>query len=163
EESRYIFGVSGAASVYRRRMVEDISMDGQFYDESYFAYKEDVDVAWRAQLLGWKSYYLAEAKALHERGWKYEGRRSRKQIPLFLRRHSYQNRIFTIIKNEPAGWKMFLSIPRLIGLEFVQVGYILLLEQGLLRCWATILRRMPELLRQRSALWRRIAERKGKT
>jgi len=162
EQSRYIFGVSGAASVYRRSMVEDISMDGQFYDESYFAYKEDVDVAWRAQLLGWKSYYLAEAKALHERGWKYEGRRSRKQIPLFLRRHSYQNRIYTIIKNEPASWKMLISIPRLAGLELLQIGYIIVFERGLLRCWGNIFRRLPELLRQRAALKRRIAEKKGK-
>jgi GT2 family glycosyltransferase len=143
-------------------MIEDISLDGQFYDESYFAYKEDVDVAWRARLLGWKSYYLAEAKAVHERGWKYEGRRSRKLIPLFLRRHSYQNRIYTIIKNEPAGWGMLLSIPRLIALEIAQIGYITLFEPGLLKCWLTITRSLPRLLRQRAIIQRRIKERKVK-
>ena len=49
QQSGEIFGVSGAAPVYARRMIEDIRIEGQFFDESYFAYKEDVDVAWRAR------------------------------------------------------------------------------------------------------------------
>lgn len=159
ERSRAIFGVSGAAAVYSRKMIEDISMDGQFFDEAYFAYKEDVDVAWRAQLLGWSSHYVAEAKAVHKRGWKYEGRQSRKRVPLFLRRHSYQNRLFTIVKNEPLP-RLLLNLPRLAALELAQAGYIVLFEPGLAKCWLTILRRLPRLLRQRYGLQKRISQRR---
>ena len=160
QQSREIFGVSGAAPVYARRMIEDVRIEGQFFDESYFAYKEDVDVAWRARLLGWQSYYMAEAKAIHERGWKYEGRKGRKQVPLFLRRHSYQNRIYTIIKNEPINWHLPITAARLLALELVQIGYITLFEPQLLRCWATITLSLPRLLRQRKLLHRRIHKRK---
>lgn len=152
ETSGELFGVSAAAAVYARRMIEDIKLDGQFFDETYFAYKEDVDVAWRARLFGWKAYYEAEAKATHGRGWKYEGRASRKKMPLFIRRHSYQNRIFTIVKNEPAGWPLLLTIPRLVGFELLQMGYMTLFEPGLLKCWRTIIKAMPRLLRQRKAI-----------
>jgi GT2 family glycosyltransferase len=162
QQSGEIFGVSGAAPVYARRMIEDVRIEGQFFDESYFAYKEDVDVAWRARLLGWQSYYIAEAKAIHERGWKYEGRKSRKQVPLFLRRHSYQNRIYTIIKNEPINWHLPITAARLLALELIQIGYITLFEPQLLKCWATITLSLPRLLRQRKLLQRRIHERKGK-
>ncbi|MBM7567984.1 glycosyltransferase [Paenibacillus sacheonensis] len=156
QESGELFGVSAAAAVYARRMIDDIKLDGQFFDETYFAYKEDVDVAWRAKLLGWKAYYAAEAKASHGRGWKYEGRKSRKSVPLFIRRHSYQNRIFTIIKNEPANWTLLLTIPRLLGLELLQVGYMLVFEPGLLKCWLTIARALPRLLGQRKSIQRRV-------
>ena len=152
EESGELFGVSAAAAVYARRMIEDIKLDGQFFDETYFAYKEDVDVAWRAKLLGWKAYYAAEAKAAHGRGWKYEGRKSRKRMPLFIRRHSYQNRIFTMVKNEPAGWTLLLSIPRLLGFELLQIGYMVVFEPGLLKCWYNIMKEMPRLLKKRRSI-----------
>ncbi|MNJ79887.1 hypothetical protein D3C77_780690 [compost metagenome] len=47
-ESTEVFGVSGAAAMYSRTMIEDISIHGEFFDADLFAYKEDVDVAWRA-------------------------------------------------------------------------------------------------------------------
>lgn len=157
-ESGEQFGVSAAAAVYARRMIEDIKLDGQFFDETYFAYKEDVDVAWRAKLLGWKAYYAAEAKASHGRGWKYEGRKSRKTIPLFIRRHSYQNRIFTIIKNEPAGWPLVLALPRLLVFELLQIGYMLVFEPALLKCWINIAGAMPRLLVQRKSIRKRYSD-----
>jgi len=55
QEMQYVFGATGAAALYRRAMVEDISVEGEFFDEDFFAYREDADLAWRAQLLGWKA------------------------------------------------------------------------------------------------------------
>lgn len=150
---REIFGVSGAAAMYRRSMIEDVSDDGQFFDEDFFAYKEDVDVAWRARHLGWKAVYVPSALALHRRGWKPGGRRA---IPLFVRRHSYQNRFFTLIKNEPAGPHLFLLIPRLLLVEAAKLGYIALFEPGLLVCWGRIMKMLPAMLRKRRRLFRRI-------
>jgi GT2 family glycosyltransferase len=59
-----IFGASGGASVYRVKMLEDIGM----FDEDFFAYYEDVDLSFRAQLAGWKVSYVPEAKAYHQIG-----------------------------------------------------------------------------------------------
>src|SRR5882762_2282956 len=49
----YVFGATAAAALYRREMVDDISFDGEFFDSDFFVYREDADVAWRAQLMGW--------------------------------------------------------------------------------------------------------------
>lgn len=144
--SQPVFGVSGAAAVYRSAMIRDIEIDGQFFDEHFFAYKEDVDVAWRANKLGWTSYYVPTAKAIHHRGWKKGGRSS---VPLFVRRHSYQNRFFTLVKNETFGWHSFVIIPLIFAAEAVKLGYIVLREPGLLRCWPFIFRSIPSMLHKR--------------
>lgn len=149
-ESSLVFGVSAAAAVYRRELIQDISYNGQFFDETFFAYKEDVDVAWRANHLGWLSYYVPSAKALHRRGWREGGR---KEIPLFIRRHSYQNRFFTLIKNEPAGWHLLTLIPILFIAEVSKLGYITIFEPGLLSCWKTIITQYPIMHKKRKWLF----------
>ena len=63
DSPEYVFGATGAAAAYRRQMVEDVSIDGQFFDEDFFAYREDADLSWRAQLLGWKCLYVPTAAA----------------------------------------------------------------------------------------------------
>ena len=62
---RYVFGAPGAAAFYKREMVESISFNGQFFDESLFTWGEDVDVDWRAQNLGWKCLYVPNAVCYH--------------------------------------------------------------------------------------------------
>ena len=155
---REIFGVSGAAAVYRRAMIEDVSDGGQFFDEDFFAYKEDVDVAWRARHLGWTAVYVPSARAVHRRGWKPGGRRA---VPIFVRRHSYQNRFFTVIKNEPAGPHLFLLLPRLLLIEAAKLCYILLFEPGLLACWPRILKLLPAMLGKRRRLLKRAVSKRG--
>ncbi|WP_029192299.1 glycosyltransferase family 2 protein [Paenibacillus harenae] len=157
-ESRSIFGVSGAAAVYRSAMIKDIAMEGQFFDEDFFAYKEDVDVAWRAQKLGWTSYYVATAHAAHHRGWKKGGRGN---IPLFVRRHSYQNQFFTLVKNETFGWHSFVTIPLILASEAVKLGYIVLREPGLLACWPFILKSLPRMLQKRSWILNKVHQSKS--
>ena len=67
DHAEEVFGVDGAAPLYRREMLEDIRIDGQYFDESFFIHKEDVDLAWRARLLGWRCWYTPEAVAVHQR------------------------------------------------------------------------------------------------
>ena len=57
----YVFGASAAAALYRREMIDDISGGGEFFDPDFFAYREDADVAWRAQLMGWRCLYVPDA------------------------------------------------------------------------------------------------------
>jgi GT2 family glycosyltransferase len=92
----YVFGASAAAALYRRKMIEELSLDGEFFDNDFFAYREDADVAWRAQLLGWRCLYTPQATAWHVRGVT-PGNRS--EVPAVLNMHSVKNRFLMRIKN----------------------------------------------------------------
>lgn len=59
-----IFGASGGASLYRVKMLQLIGL----FDEDFFAYYEDVDLSFRAQLAGWKVGYVPQAVVYHEIG-----------------------------------------------------------------------------------------------
>jgi GT2 family glycosyltransferase len=60
-EPTEVFGVSGGAALYRARMLDEVGG----FDESFFAYLEDVDLAWRARMRGWRSLYAPAAVAYH--------------------------------------------------------------------------------------------------
>ena len=65
-EDRYnaeteVFFASGCACLFRREMFEDIGV----YDEDFFAYGEDTDLGWRAQLAGWRCIYSPKAMVHH--------------------------------------------------------------------------------------------------
>lgn len=63
-EDTEVFGASGGASLYRLKMLEEIGL----FDEDFFAYYEDVDLSFRAQLAGWKVRYSPKAIAYHQIG-----------------------------------------------------------------------------------------------
>ncbi|HXB74617.1 MAG TPA: glycosyltransferase family 2 protein [Candidatus Acidoferrales bacterium] len=100
DRAEYVFGACAAAALYRRRMIDDISLDGEFFDSDFFAYREDADVAWRAQLLGWRCMYVPGAVAWHVRTAKPGGRRL---ISPMINMHSVKNRFLMRIKNATPG------------------------------------------------------------
>ncbi len=59
-----VFAASGGASLYRVKMLEAVGL----FDEDFFAYYEDVDLSFRAQLAGWKVRYVPAATARHQIG-----------------------------------------------------------------------------------------------
>lgn len=61
-----IFGAQGAAPLYRREMLEDIAFEGQYFDERFFMWYEDVDLDWRAYLRGWQCHFVPTAVAYHQ-------------------------------------------------------------------------------------------------
>ncbi len=60
-EPRYIFGASGCASVYRKEFFENVG----YFDEDFFAYLEDIDISFRANLMGYKCLYVPDAVVYH--------------------------------------------------------------------------------------------------
>src|SRR5882724_10066058 len=92
----YVFGATAAAALYRRSMIEDISLDGEFFDSDFFVYREDADVAWRAQLMGWKCLYAPYARGYHVRKVLPGNRRA---LPAEINMHSVKNRFLLRIKN----------------------------------------------------------------
>jgi GT2 family glycosyltransferase len=67
DEEREIFGVCGAFSCLRASSLVRARVGEQFYDEDFFAYQEDLDIAWRLKRLGMKSVYVPKALAWHHR------------------------------------------------------------------------------------------------
>src|SRR6202050_1277567 len=92
----YVFGATAAAALYRRETIDDISLDGEFFDSDFFVYREDADVAWRAQLLGWKCIYVPYARGYHVRKV-LPGNRG--ALPPEINMHSVKNRFLMRIKN----------------------------------------------------------------
>ncbi len=92
----YVFGASAAAALYRREMIEDVSIDGEFFDPDFFVYREDADVAWRAQLLGWRCMYTPHARGYHVRNVLPGNRRA---LPSAINMHSVKNRFLMRMKN----------------------------------------------------------------
>lgn len=56
-----VFGASGATALYRRSMIDAVGG----FDESFFAYLEDADLAWRARMRGWRCLYAPRAVSFH--------------------------------------------------------------------------------------------------
>jgi GT2 family glycosyltransferase len=104
-----VFGATAAAALYRRRMIEDISLSGEFFDADFFVYREDADVAWRAQLMGWKCIYAPYARGYHVRKVLPGNRRA---LPPEINMHSVKNRFLMRIKNISSDlyWRNFVSI-----------------------------------------------------
>ncbi len=91
-EERYVFGVTGGAALFRR----DLFLKLGGFDEKYFMYFEDLDLSWRAQLLGYKSIYCPSAVVYHKH------KASSKKRPQHLEYWQYRNMIATVIKDFPA-------------------------------------------------------------
>ena len=85
----YVFGATAAAALYRRQMIDDISILGEFFDPDFFVYREDADVAWRAQLMGWRCIYTPLARGYHVRNVLPGNRRA---LPPEINMHSVKNR-----------------------------------------------------------------------
>ena len=105
----FVFSVCGAVAFYRRKMLDQVALDGQYFDEDYFAFYEDLDLGWRAQLLGWSCIYEPRAVAYHQRGATAPSRRKLFSVlsgRQFVRRstatryHIIKNRYMTMIKND---------------------------------------------------------------
>ncbi len=62
-----VFSAHGGASAFRRSMLMELASKGQpeVFDEDFFAYCEDVDLGWRAQLAGYQCLYVPTATVYH--------------------------------------------------------------------------------------------------
>jgi GT2 family glycosyltransferase len=118
-KKREIFSACAGAAIYRRAVFDEIG----FFDEAHFAYLEDVDVAYRAKIAGYRNFYIPEAVVRH-----VGSATSGSVYNEFKIRHSSRNNIYLIYKNMP--WpQILLNLPLLaVGffvkmLFFIRKGY----------------------------------------
>ena len=148
----FVFGATAAAALYRREMIEDISIHGEFFDNDFFAYREDADVAWRAQLLGWRCLYTPVAVGWHVRSVPPGHRRS---IPSAINMHSVKNRFLMRVKNATPGLYRHCLLP-MAARDLAVVAGCLLMEPrslpafwNLARCWRAAWQSRREIMRRR--------------
>ncbi|HWF75525.1 MAG TPA: glycosyltransferase [Solirubrobacteraceae bacterium] len=122
------FGADGAAALFRRETLRDCAIDGPPLDEGFEKYASDVDLAWRAQLLGWRCAYEPSAVALHIRTYSPS---TRAQVSAAERRQQFRNRYLMMLKNE-TGRGLARDGVLIAGYEALALGHVLLRERELL-------------------------------
>jgi GT2 family glycosyltransferase len=147
----YVFGASAAAAMYRREMIVDISDGDNFFDPDFFAYREDADVAWRAQLLGWRCLYVPDAAAYHVRS---VGPGRRHAVPSVINMHSVKNRFLMRIKNMTWGLYGRFWLPVTLR-DLLVVGGCLFWEPRSLPAFWHVARCLPRALSQRRSIMER--------
>lgn len=91
DKEMYIFGATGGASLFKRKEFISLGM----FDENYFMYSEEVDFAFRAQFLGYKSIFCPKAIVYHKH------KATSKKLPTHVEYWQFRNMTQTIIKDFP--------------------------------------------------------------
>jgi GT2 family glycosyltransferase len=127
ERPARVFGASGAAALYRRLALDDVAYaGGEVFDETFFAYREDADLAWRLQRRGWSCLYWPAARAWHARGLKPEARRRGTEV---INRHSVRNRF--LLRWSNADWRWLLAcFPWWLARDLLVVAACLTVERS---------------------------------
>jgi GT2 family glycosyltransferase len=162
-----VFGVSAALALYRLSALEDAAYRGQYFDDQFFAYKEDIDLAWRLRLLGWKAFYVPSGRAYHYRTAAgadsmslrvlHGVRRDRSEFVKYL---SYRNHLFLLAKNDHA-INMIRYAARMGCYEFGKLVYACCFEPRTVRALPAFLRGLPAVLAKRRDVMRRARVKAG--
>lgn len=153
-----VFGVSGTAAVYRKTALDSVCLnETEYFDTDFFAYREDVDLSWRLRLQGHHCVYVPTAIVEHIRavGVSPTGMRDfpqylhhRWSIPPNIRRLSWRNHIFAIIKND-FGWPFYRDLPRILLRELGMLAFIVVFSPSTLLAVPSLVRLFPRMLRKR--------------
>jgi GT2 family glycosyltransferase len=140
------FGADGAAALYLREALADCALPGgEVLDEDMELWASDADLAWRAQLYGWRCVYEPAAVARHIRTYSPS---TRARISAEHRRLQFRNRYLMIVKNDSLAELARDAIPLLLY-ELLALGYAVLRERELLRGYVDAARRLPGARRRR--------------
>jgi len=151
-----VFGAPGALALYRMVALESVAYKGEFFDEDFFVYKEDIDLAWRLRLAGWGCLYSPSARAYHFRSAYgrekasfldvIRGRRNRSKAVNF---YSFRNHKLLLLKNDHF-LNATLDFPRVMWYELRKFLYVLFAEPATLRAVPSYWGLVPRMLRKRA-------------
>jgi GT2 family glycosyltransferase len=143
--AREIFGPSAAAALYRR----DAFLDVSGFDERYFCYYEDVDLAFRLRLAGYRCLYVPSSAVRHV-GAAIAGRESD-----FAVYHAHRNLVWTYVKNMP-GPLVWLYLPHHLAINVLTLVWFSLRghPRAIARAKVDAVRALPAYARERRAIQR---------
>jgi len=159
QKEEYIFGVNGAVAFYRREMLEAVKFDSEYFDTDYHFFYEDLDIAWRAERLGWKGYYIPEALAYHVRGGTtrpgcgINKPYARRYLNTGLQLDLLKNRYLTLIKNESV-LSFILHLPFILSYDILAWIYILFFRPSLIIKFLLNLKYLSSALNKRRIIKR---------
>ena len=137
-----VFGPCAGAALYRRAMLDEIGL----FDEDFFAYLEDVDLAWRARLAGWRCLYVPAARVYHiHSATAVEG-------SPFKNRLLGRNKVWLIAKNYPMPQLVFY-LPLILLYDLAAVLFALVTQGAANSLWGRL-----EGLAGLPAMWRKRRE-----
>ena len=162
DEAGEVFGISGALALYRAEALESGVMEGlEIFDEDFFAYKEDIDLAWRLRLLGWGAAYVPEAVAYHYRGTGSPEKngllkiaRVRRGRSLSVNRYSARNHLLLLLKNDD-GINGLLHAPFIWSYEIVKFVFTAVTSPRTLTAYLDVFRLSPKMWRKRASIMKR--------
>jgi|GEM_PF-123249 len=130
--------------------------DYEYFDENFFMYKEDVDLAWRLRLYGWKTVYTPKAVAYHGRGSGDSMAKSyidiikeRRKINKKAKFFSFKHQRLMQIKNDFPSLLFTKHFPRFIIKEIGAWAYMMIFERFTLRILKDLYRDIPLFLKKR--------------
>jgi GT2 family glycosyltransferase len=148
ETPAHVFGACAAAALYRREMLEEVGL----FDEDFFAYCEDGDLSFRAQLAGYKCLYVPKAVVYHVGSASTGGKRS-----AFATRLGSRNSLLLLVKNLPLPL-LPASLPFIFIGQVVRLGLTALSPatrrahlEGLADAWLLL----PKMLEKRREVQQR--------
>ncbi|WP_347707924.1 glycosyltransferase family 2 protein [Clostridium sp. C2-6-12] len=118
-KDREVFSCCAGAAIYRRDIFNKIG----YFDESFFAYMEDVDMSYRARIYGYKNVYAGRAQVYH-----IGSATSGSRYNIFKVRLAVRNNIYVILKNMPF-LQIIVNIPFLVLGFFIK--YLFFLKKGM--------------------------------
>ncbi|NIA02307.1 MAG: glycosyltransferase [Nitrospirae bacterium] len=158
DKEEEVFGVSGACPLYRRTALEDVKVMGEYFDEDFFMYKEDVDLSWRFLLYGWKNFYYPGAVAYHGRGTGVYKRsttgeilKNRGKLSKFQKKYSFKNQLLMEKKNDLIGTFFSNFFPIMLK-KILTPFYITLREPYLWGSYIAYLHQLPHILKKRAII-----------
>lgn len=138
-----VFGPCAGAALYRRTMLHEIGL----FDEDFFLFMEDVDLAFRARLSGWKCVYVPTALVVHIHGGTANA--GSDTAVYYVNR----NFLWYVIKNFP--FRTFvISLPWILGRNCAVIFYYTLSGkfQTIVKAKTDALRGLPLMIRKRRGL-----------
>jgi len=153
-----IFGASGAAGFYRREALESAKISTGYFDSDFFLYREDADLAWRLQNLGWKCLYVPTAVAYHRRRNLPQRRAS---MSSEVNMHSVKNRFLLRINNQSRADFAATLLPTLAR-DAVVVGACLTVERSSLPAFSWLWRHRKRLWAKRREIRDKIEARRNR-
>ena len=127
-------GADGALPLYRRAFIDDLRVEGQFFDERFFAHKEDWDIAWRGRLYGWRTVFEPGCRALHPREFRPANLRRRLRLSGTIKADAVKNQWLLLLKNPPTRQLLPMWL-RALPRQLAILLYVLLLERPSLRAY----------------------------
>ena len=162
-----IFAVEGAAPVFRKEALESCRISQpatEIVDHDLFWYGDDLDLAWRMRILGWKEIFAPDVIAWHDRQttktlkktWSDYFKRVpvRRQIPIKKRRLDWRNTRWTFVKNDYI-INILKDLPWVVFREIAVLGYAILFEPGILKEIPVFFKYLPKMLRKRKEIMKK--------